>query len=359
MKIIERYLLREFLKTFLLLTAGLSIIITIFSTIEIYPDISGHNPSPGEILRYSIINIPNFSGFILPALSLIGAIFVLGKASKERELIAMMSSGINLRAPLRSIILSGVIITIIGMVVMNLLMPLSKKELRKILEDIKNEPVKKTISTGEGGLYLVERNRLIMIELYEPETKTSRGVNIFKIKDGRILERIYAKEGKEIKIQGLKRWSLSDVYIYDLENGVIRHEETWDTDITNETESILRTTMNPEEMDSIKLFNYLKALKRGGLSNTRLMGDMGIRLSFSFITIGFILLGVSLPILLRMHGLVAGGVAIGISVLYWFFLSFMMSLGYSGVVHPFLAPWIPPLIFNGGALYLYIKKTGV
>ncbi len=356
MKILERYLLKEFLKTFLLLTGGVSTIIALFSLIEVYPEISGHNPSIKRLVIYSIINIPGFLGYILPTSTLLSSVFIIAKASKEKELLAMMSSGIDLRELMKRIMYSGIIITILGMVVMNLLMPVAKMKVRTIIEDIKKEPLKKTILT-EGGFYLLDKEgNIINVELYDSETGISKGVNIFKIKKGRILNRIYAKEGKEIEVNKRYSWLLSDVYIYDFEKGIINHYESLDTEIWEETKSILRTTTNTDEMDTIRLYNYITALRKAGLGTTRLNGEIGIRLSFPFITIGFIFIGISLPLIVRMHGLVAGGIAIGMSIIYWFFLSFMMSLGYSGVINPFLAPWIPPVIFNIVGIYLYKKR---
>jgi hypothetical protein len=52
-------------------------------------------------------------------------------------------------------------------------------------------------------------------------------------------------------------------------------------------------------------------------------------------------------------GVIAAGLGLLISLVYWFGYSLFLSLGYTGTIPPIIAPWIVPILFAGVSVYLY------
>ena len=72
-----------------------------------------------------------------------------------------------------------------------------------------------------------------------------------------------------------------------------------------------------------------------------------------------ILFGISLALNSNWGGGVrAAGLGIIISIVYWLSYSVSISLGNTGIVQPWLAPWISPIFFGiaGGIMYSKINE---
>ncbi|MCK7512969.1 MAG: LptF/LptG family permease [Desulfobacterales bacterium] len=52
-------------------------------------------------------------------------------------------------------------------------------------------------------------------------------------------------------------------------------------------------------------------------------------------------------------GIIAAGLGLLISALYWLGYSFFLSLGYAGVIPAYAAPWIMPVLFSAASMLLY------
>jgi lipopolysaccharide export LptBFGC system permease protein LptF len=69
-----------------------------------------------------------------------------------------------------------------------------------------------------------------------------------------------------------------------------------------------------------------------------------------------LILGVSLPLKSRIsRGLIAAGIGLSISLLYWMGYILSISMGNAGIIPPFLAPWLMPALFAAIAIHLFRK----
>jgi lipopolysaccharide export system permease protein len=69
-----------------------------------------------------------------------------------------------------------------------------------------------------------------------------------------------------------------------------------------------------------------------------------------------LIIGVCLPIERHMRrGLIAAGIGLFISLIYWTGYILSISMGNAGIIPPFLAPWITPALFALLALHLFRK----
>ncbi|MBI5665229.1 MAG: LptF/LptG family permease [Nitrospirae bacterium] len=115
----------------------------------------------------------------------------------------------------------------------------------------------------------------------------------------------------------------------------------------------------PEEMNFMELYNYYSRLERAGFRNIRYIIQLYEKLSYPTINFVMILFGISLALNSRWGGgMMAAGLGVIISVLYWLLYSVSISLGNTGILQPWLAPWISPVVFGiaGSVMYWRIKE---
>jgi len=115
-----------------------------------------------------------------------------------------------------------------------------------------------------------------------------------------------------------------------------------------------REMKTSDEMGMAELYQYILRLRAAGFNNIKLIVDLNAKVSFPLINIFMMLLGISLAGRATMgSGLFTAGMGLAISLLYWFSYTFFLSIGYAGIVAPFIAAWIVPFTFGSSAVYLF------
>ncbi len=349
MKIIERYLLSSFLRVFFVLLGGMGFLIAVVGLVERYPELSEFSPPFYKIGLYILYTIMSYGSYLLLSITLLGIIFVLGQASRHREIMIISASGGRLKEVMRPIIISGIFITVGCALFTNLISPLAKKFSRELVEDITHESSQRNLLFSKSGVWLRSEDFILRIGLYEPLSGEARDVGVYFIKDGRLVKRIEAK-GAVLKQE---EWELKKVILYDIENSKILRLDSYNLRGSRYSLRILWAGSSPDEMDSSRLWRYLRALKKSGLKNEKLVADFNLRLSLPVTCIAMSLIGIYLGVLKGLSGLVGAGAGVVIGLLFWFGTTFMMSLAYSGVLSPWVAPWIMPLLSLTAGISLY------
>jgi lipopolysaccharide export system permease protein len=96
MKILDRYLLAEYLRNMLLTSL---IFLFLFVTIDFFEKIRmflTNNATLAQMLSYSLFQIPIALAQILPAVILLSSLITFGNLSRHSEIIALKANGISL-----------------------------------------------------------------------------------------------------------------------------------------------------------------------------------------------------------------------------------------------------------------------
>jgi lipopolysaccharide export system permease protein len=117
-----------------------------------------------------------------------------------------------------------------------------------------------------------------------------------------------------------------------------------------------REIKGTDEMGIAELYMYMQRLKNAGFRNVKLAVDINSKISFPLINIFMMMLGLSLSSMGKIGGgLFSASLGLLISLFYWFSYTFSLSMGYSGVIPPFLSAWMIPLLFSALSVYLFVK----
>ena len=214
MKILDRYILTQFLTNFL---GALSILILIFvfHTIFIYIDeLAGRGLELWIIFKFLLFFIPQLIPIIMPLAVVISSIMTFGAFAENYEFAAMKASGISLWRVMRSLIILMTLLSI-------------------------------------GTFFLA--NNVIPVAYREGYTLRS---NIAKVKPAMaIAEGVFSNIGEEISIKVSKKSGDNDQYLH----GVLIHKKTPD--------KINRTVINAKygELKSAKTnSNFLQLILKDG-----------------------------------------------------------------------------------------------
>ena len=356
MKILTRYLAREFAQYFSL---GLGAFSAIYLIVEFFERINAfmYNKAPWAMIgAYFLNKFPSILFQVTPAAILLASIITLGVMSRHNEVIAIKSGGIGLGFLVYPI-LGVVILVFVGVLGLSeYLMPWANQNARAIYGFIVHK--KKSVATfKQSQLWIHGRQSIYNIQLYHPDRNVLEGLTIYRFSPGyALVQRIDArsaqwKEGK---------WVLSGASVTDFDPQGVPARNDFPELILSlpETPSDFQIAeKNPNEMNFRQLREYVQKIERDGYDARKYRTAMHGAISFPFTVIIMACLGI--PLALRSErgaGLARGiGYSIFISFLYLVVYSFILELGKGGSFPPFLAAWLANFIFAMVGVYLLLS----
>jgi len=359
MLILDRYLFRSFLKSFifcLIVFIFLFIIVDIFGSLQ---EILNNHPSILKILELYLYAVPVIIGQTAPIAALLATLFTLGQMNQANEIIAMRSSGLSIWHIVRPFVLFGFILSLSIFVMNETITPYAQK----MSKFIKRYYVDKAYTSAQDvplenvAIYGYD-NRLYFLNKFYPKTNTIEGLTILEHDaQQNVRSKVYAEKA----VWRNNRWVLYQCFIYYLGEGQrIRGEPLYFSDkvyrIEETPEDFMRQNIPVENMNIKDLANYIARLPESGAQNTviRMKVDLFQKTSSPFTSFIIILLGIPSAIIVRRRAVAFSsiGICMGISFLFYVLFAVLTALGKAGVLPPLLAAWGSHIIFGGTALYL-------
>lgn len=363
MKIIQRYYMKDFLRLYILTIAGLGLLSGIIEIVTKVDNFLPNGASLKDLLFYSALNIPRYLLYLMPVVALISGLFVIGQAGKKKETVAIRAAGGSMKAVLIPFLYLGLLLSITSFLMGETVVPDFSKRANKLRASFTKKK-RDIYAFKDGAAWLRVKDHIIKIDLFLPDKGVIKGISIMKMEDDMLTERIEAESAewrpeREIRASGEGGgglWRLTNVTDYNIKTGMVTRNKELQSDLIAPPNILGEDMQGPEEMNVRELFSYTRKLQESGIKNTKLVADMNSRLSYPFINLIMLLLGISLAGRGEMkRGLAIAASGIAISLVYWLGYIAMLSLGYMEILPPALAPWLVPAVFGGIAAFLFIK----
>ena len=348
MRILVRYLIREYLKIFgLCLTAimGVYFVYDFFQRIRRF---AKYDPSAVEMFNFFLFRIPKVIEEVTPLAVLMSVLLTLGMLSRHNEIIAMRNIGISsIRIASPFLIISFLISTILFAANLSIV-PLSKQRtdyVQYVL--IKNQP--QELYFRQSQIWLrAGKNTFMNIKLADPKKSALFGVNIYKLQDDFSLkELIEAKsvryeQGRWVLYEGKRRTYLQDGRIQ------IQHIDRSVIPLNRKPEDFKRIVEDTDKMTYKELSEYVKRLEDEGYTDKRYKVDLINKLAMPFMSFIFGFIGVSLGLTSGSgRGISRGiGLSLIVAAAYWVVYSLSISLGHGQVLSPVVSAWLPNVLFG-------------
>lgn len=345
LKLLDWYIIKRFLTTFLF-ALGLFSLIAIFIDIsEKIDDFIKHKPPLSSIIfDYYIYFLPWFFGMFGPIFVFLACIFFNSKLAQNTEIIAMLNSGMSFRRFLRPYFIATTFLSIVFIVLNTYVIPMSDKH-RFVFEEkwIRDRKITETQNIREQ----IVPGTMLQMESFNYLDSVGYNLSMERFENNKIVSRIFAT--RLIWNRAKQKWSLENYRERNFTGGsqeVIKLAIK-DTSLPiNPSEFIVKnefisTMTNPE------LNEYIRKEKIKGssrLSNYYVELYKRTASPFSFFVLTLLAVGVSSR---KSRGGTGMHLGVGIFVTFAFLLSMQIfnTFGITGVMHPAIAVWISNVLF--------------
>ncbi len=309
-----------------------------------------------------LYEIPKILGNAFPAGLLLGSLFTFDKLSKDSELTIFRAVGMSFKRIVAPVLVLSIIVTGMCFVTYDKLIPLAAEKSHRIDD---HHPTTQYIYTRKNKDGVPDL--AVVVSRYQNKQMKNVIVLDFPAKtyaDVHQLSDIYhAKTGTTLP----DRWELRDITHYKISSdGVffnienIEKMEILQGEYAKNAFTMMTLAMKKErEINNRDLFNYVKLLKKEGLSEEYRdkLNKYLQRFTQPFVCILLAimgcLLGFSKP---REQRLVGFAIAIGCIAIYYITMPFFDLLAAKGVLPPIIAVIVPPGAFIAGIVAFYKSK---
>lgn len=385
MKLLDRYILRQFLSTYVFVVALLLAVITVIDLTEKTDKYAKAQLGFIDILEYYGNFLPWIAGLITPITVFIATVYVTAKMAGHTEIVAILSSGVSFRRLLLPYFIGAALIAGVSFWLNGWIIPNSNKSrLAFELEYLKP----KTNSSFRNIHMQVSKNVFLYLQSYNSNSDKGYQFTLERFKNRKLIEKLTAKR---IEWDTTKnKWTLYDWEVAQIND--IFEPTSLTTDTTQSADSLTNPPLNtkvakeelksgkapldttlaihPNEFDNdyrkydgltlTELNKYIKTLKSRGSAGIDVYEvEKYTRFASPFSIFILTFMGVIVSSR-KSRGGTGAQIALGFALSFVFILFFMMfrTFAEAGSLPPAISVWIPAIIFGAisGVMYRYVPR---
>ena len=373
MRVLNKYIVHDFLVTFILTVMIFTFIMCAASVLKAI-DLLARGVSGWSILQVFLFNIPFILTFSIPISVLTTILLQFGRMSFDGEVTAMKACGLSMWQIVSPIVLISIGLSFFCFYLHNSLAPKSHFAQRRVLVKVGME---EPVNLLEEGRFVKDFPGL-MVYIAKRDGRKVSDIVVYEMRGDGVVRNIRAKSG-ELKADKAKQQMLIDLYDVRID------QPDKDHPLDPSRSRFLNAKYYPVKLDISDLLDEGKIAKKTAdmtylelihairdvrgvypnLENEDLLKqrmktvvELNERLALSLSCFAFAMLGIPLGLISRRR---ESSIGIGISLLVVFFFYFFIILADSLVkspqYHPDLIVWIPILLAEIVGLVLLEKAN--
>lgn len=366
LKIIDKYILKKFLGTFIF---SISLILAIFIVFDVKEKIqtylTQHIPFKEILVDYYCMFVPVYANMFSPLFIFISIIFFTSKMAHRSEFIAILSSGASFNRILRPYLIGACIIAVSSLFLNHFVIP----KAQKIKIGFEDKWINNGYNTSDVNIHkVIAPNTILYLESYDNRINLAYKISIEKFVNNKLVHILKAETMRWDSVG--KQWNLNDVFERTIteqdrldtlkdQKPVFSEKHSFavskDIKIDFKPEDMWRFESKYEVMDYFELNKYIEREKQRGSSKIEFFEvEKYKRTSFPFATFILTIIGVSISSR-KVRGGVGLQIAFGmfISCMYIMLMYVFTTIATAGTASPLLAVWTPNIIFSFVAFYFY------
>jgi len=352
MKIIDRYLIKQFVQTIFFGLLAFTLIFVVIDMVENIDDFIDQKASVDIVLHYYLVFIPEIVKLMTPVSVLFAALFTAGKMANMSELTAIKASGVSLYRFMIPFLITTLFISLLSIYFAGYVVPNANQTKVNLESKYLN---KGSVFSGSNIFFQDSQTRIVNISFFDVTSNQANRTSFqeFDITDlTKMISRIDAARmiydsttGSWIVKDGVKRFF----------NDSGQTAEYFDTlrldDLNFSPSDLLTKQQKPEEMNLGELKNLIKSQESAGNDPTRTLIEYYSRFSFPIASLVCVIFGLPISANKRRGGLaVQVGINILVTFIYLVFMKVSQAFGKNGALDPLLTAWFANLVFLAAAL---------
>ncbi len=354
--ILDRYILREFLKVLLLVLVSVMALFVIIDYTEVARDVRENDISLQTLIAYYRFLIFQVLNWTLPISVLVATLVTFGMMSKNNEVTAFKSGGVSLFRVAVPIVVVAALISVFAYFVLDFVLPYSNQRVANLRRQIEGkQPI---ASASQQRTWFVGKGRyLINFLSYNRERRELSQVQVFEFDPAefRLTRRVYAQRARWTG----KGWTFDNGWVASFPKGrdhtftaILRPITLFYQETPEDFETELKT---PDQMTYAQLRRYIDTIRKTGYAADELSVKLYAKTSWPAISLVMALIALPFAFRIGRRGALYGvGIALILGIFYWMIFAVFTKFGEVGNLPALLSAWSANILFALAALYMFL-----
>ena len=353
---LDWYIIRKFLGTFFFSIVLILSIAIVFDLTEKLDNFFEHQVPLREIIvDYYIPFIPYYMNMFSSLFIFISVIFFTSKLAGNSEIIAMQAAGMSYHRLMVPYAFSAVVLFVLNFVMSGWVIPQSSSRML----DFTDKYIERFTKENARNIQMeVEPGTILYIESFQRRSKIGYRCSVAYFEGKQLVSRVTADR---IYYDSLQYWHL-DQYTKRTFNDMVETLEggnRLDIEMPIYPEELFITAQEAQQMTNPELSAYMDRQRARGAGNVKAF-EVEYHKRWASPLGAFImtLLGVTLSSRKVRGGMGKNlGVGIVLTAIYILFSTVSTTFSVKNVMSPFMAAWLPNLVFLAISIPLYIRAS--
>lgn len=344
-----------------------SAVLFISLMVEHYDDIRNENVPLVVTAQFFVYSMPYRLVVVLPLAMILATLFSLGNLAKNNEILAIVSSGINQTRLSYPILIIAAAVSIFCLFFSETVVFHSEYRAQRIFQRyIKGKS--DTVIDKNMNIFLKGKGkRFYNLKSFDGSKNEMSEPTIFEVNEDStsLARRIDATSARLISSDTQEEksiWVFENAVVreFDAKGGVSsikKYTDPLKLEMEEDLQTFLSVRKKPEEMNFFQLKQYIGIVEPRGIPTAEYKTELHYKVSFPLSSLIVTLLGITFAIRTKAANMIIGfGFGIVVSIIYYCFVAFSRSMGHTGILSPFVAAWLPNVVFFTVGFYALKKR---
>jgi LPS export ABC transporter permease LptG len=363
-RILDEYVVHEFLTTFFLVLAAFVVLTLIFSSFDLVGDILRNRIPLSTVGAYLLNLTPYMLYRITPLAVLIAVLVTFGVLNRNSELIAMKATGISLYRLVVPIVSISAILAVSLFLFDEYYLPQANRKQEALHNIIKGRPPQTVLHPEQKWIFGAPRpgepGRIFYYQFYDPDRNEFANLSIFEFDPSTfsVSRRIFA--ARVFWDTGTGSWHFQNGWERDIAGATVTQyrefNQTSFAEIHEDPSYFTKEEIQAQEMNFGQLDHYIGDLRQSGFDTMRLRVELWHKLAYPLVAVIMAVLAIPFALSMGRRGSLTGiAVAIFVALTYFVVDGTFAAMGNVNYLPAALAAWSPDILFGLTGGYLLLR----
>lgn len=363
-RIIDEYIVREFMVLFALVLAGFVLLMIVFTFFDLLGDVLRNHIALAIVGEYLLNLTPSMLYQIAPLAVLIAVLVTFSVLNRNSEIIAMKATGISLYRLVIPIVSIAMSLAVCLFLFDQFYLPQANRRQESLRNVIKGRPPQTYLHPEEQWIFGPkaapgEPGCIFYYEFFDADSNEFANLSVFEFEPStfQLTRRIFAK--RAAWDQDSRTWRFENGWERDIQGANVTAYrtflETGFPEIHATPDYFKKEDLQSQEMNFGQLDRYIRDLRQSGFDTKRLSVALWHKLSYPLIAVVMSILAIPFALSMGRRGSITGvAVAIGVALAYWVVDGLFGAMGNVNYLPASMAAWSADILFGlvGGYLLL-------
>lgn len=363
-RILDEYVIREFLNTFVLVLASFVLLMLVFTFFELVGDILRNHPSFTTVGEYLLNLTPSMLYQIAPLAVLISVLVTFGVLNRNSELIAMKATGISLYRLVLPVVSIATVLAVGLFLFDQSYLPQANRRQEALRSTIKGRPPQTFLHPEQkwmfGQQHPGELGRIFYYQFFDPDKDEFANFTVFEFDPATfsISKRIFA--ARVHWDAGSKEWTFHDGWERNFDGSSQKSFRDFKyasfSEFQEEPSYFKKESLQSQEMTFGQLDHYIRDLRQSGFDTMRLRVALWHKVAYPLVCIVMAVLAIPFALTMGRRGSLTGiAVAIAIALAFWVVDNLFGAMGNVNYLPAAVAAWSPDILFGLTGGYFFLR----